>query len=84
MKTRRKFIHFLILSAILGLGTLLFFYENGNHAAQLTIGIITSIAYAAWGIIHHAIEEDLHRKVVVEYILIGAIAIVIFFIVLSP
>ncbi len=77
-------IHFLVLLIILALGTLAFFYENGNHAAQLSIGIVTSIAYAVWGIVHHAIQGDLHRKLVVEYILIGAIAIVMFFIVLSP
>lgn len=84
MKIKQHIVHFTVLLILLVLGSLLFVYENGNHAAQLTIGIVTSISYVVWGIVHHAIRGDLHRKVVVEYILIGTIAIIMFFIVLSP
>lgn len=77
-------IYYIVLIVILALGTLMFFYENGNHTAQLAIGIVTSLSYVVWGIIHHTTQNDLHRKVVVEYILIGAIAIALFVIILSP
>ncbi len=77
-------IHFLVLLAILAIGTFMFFYENGNHPFQLAVAVMTTIAYVIWGMIHHAIQQDLHRKVVVEYVLIGMIAIMLFLIVLSP
>lgn len=70
-------LHSLVLVAMLALGVYTFFYVRPNTSMQLLIGIITSVAYVSWGLIHHALEKDLHAKVVVEYVLIGAIAIVL-------
>lgn len=69
--------HFIVLLAVLAGGVGVFFYVRPNTTLQLLTGIITAVSYVAWGLIHHAIERDLHQKVVVEYILIGAIAIVL-------
>lgn len=66
-----------MLVSLLGGGVLAFYLVRPNVAAQLIVSITTAIAYVAWGIIHHAIEGDLHPKIVVEYVLIGAIAIVL-------
>ena len=52
-------------------------YAQGNTNVQLAVGSITAMAYVAWGIIHHALIGDLHRKVVIEYILVGLIATVL-------
>lgn len=76
-------VHFFILLLILAGGTAMFFIAQGNTGLQLAIGVVTSIAYVAWGIIHHAMQGDLHRKVVIEYVFIGSIAIVLLFIVLG-
>lgn len=70
-------MHTLVLFCILAGGAAMFWYGQGNVALQLAAGIVTSVAYVAWGIIHHAIAGDLHRKVVIEYVLVGLIAIVI-------
>lgn len=75
--------HFIVLLLILGAGTGMFFVARGNTALQLLIGVVTSVAYIAWGIIHHVMQEDLHRKVVIEYVFIGGIAITLLFIVLG-
>ncbi len=69
--------HFLVLFILLGVGIGTFFYVRPNVASQLFVGITTSIAYVIWGLVHHAIQKDLHPKIVVEYMLIGAIAIVL-------
>lgn len=61
----------------------MFLVARGNTGLQLMIGVVTSIAYVAWGIIHHAMQGDLHRKVVIEYVFIGGIAIILLFIVLG-
>ncbi len=72
-----QFIHGFVLFCILAGGALTFWYAAGDTRLQLTAGVVTSIAYVAWGIIHHALQGDLHRNVVIEYILIGSIAIVL-------
>ncbi len=75
--------HFFVLIIILLSGIGMFLFAKGNNALQLMIGIVTSIAYIAWGIIHHCLQGDLHRKVVIEYVFIGGIAITLLFIVLG-
>lgn len=74
---RTPFLHYVILLLILGVGVSAFMYVRPNVSLQLVIGIATSIAYILWGIVHHIIQKNLHQKVVVEYLLIGAIAIVL-------
>lgn len=76
-------LHFIVLLFILSAGVGMFFVARGNTALQLVIGVVTSIAYIAWGIIHHVMQGDLHRKVVIEYVFIGGIAITLLFIVLG-
>lgn len=72
-----KIINALVLVLILLLGIGLFWYSTGNKSMQLLVGFITSLGYVAWGIIHHALDGTLHKKVVIEYILVGFIAIVL-------
>jgi len=74
---KQSVIHFLVLIAILAVGVCTFIYVRPNTTIQLFVGIITAVAYVFWGFIHHAIKKDLHQKIVVEYLLIGAIAIVL-------
>ncbi len=70
-------IHTVVLFLILLSGAVLFYYGIGNQTMQIVSGIVTTILYVAWGIVHHALVGDLHRKIVIEYLLIGAIAIVL-------
>lgn len=74
---RHAFIHTVVLLCILAGGALTFWYAAGNTRLQLLSGVLTAVAYVAWGIIHHAMQGDLHRRIVIEYMLIGGIAIVI-------
>ena len=74
---KQSVFHFLVLAAILIIGIFTFIYVRPNTTLQLYIGIITAVAYVLWGFIHHAIQKDLHQKIMVEYLLIGAIAIVL-------
>ena len=74
---KQTIIHFLVLIAILGAGVLTFIVVRPNTTIQLLVGVITAVAYVLWGLIHHTIQKDLHQKIVIEYLLIGAIAIVL-------
>jgi hypothetical protein len=70
-------LHYIVLAIILGAGLGAFLYASPDTALQFIVGIVIAVSYVIWGLIHHAIEKDLHQKVVVEYILIAAIAIVL-------
>ncbi|MEK7073819.1 MAG: hypothetical protein AAB960_00640, partial [Patescibacteria group bacterium] len=71
------FFHTLVLFCILVGGAMTIWYAQGDSMLQLILGSITSVSYVAWGIIHHAIVGDLCHKVVIEYVLVGLIAIVL-------
>lgn len=70
-------IQTIVLLLILGAGLATFIYTSGDKTLQLATGVVTSVAYVLWGVIHHALLGDLHRKIVIEYVLIGSIAIVL-------
>lgn len=70
-----KLYHHLSLVFILVWGVLLFYLSKGYPQTQFLIVIIISGLYVSWGIVHHYLEGDLHPRVVIEYILLAAIAI---------
>ena len=70
-------VQYIVLICILAGGVFAFYYVRSDTSLQFVVGTITSVAYVLWGIIHHALKKNLHTRVVVEYILMGAIAIVL-------
>ena len=74
---KSQYLNFFVLALILVGGVGMIFYNRGDSTLQAAAGIITGVAYALWGIIHHATQGDLHLKVVIEYILIGCIATIL-------
>ena len=73
---KQHHLHIFILVCMLAAGAFTFWYAK-NTALQLAAGIVTAIAYMLWGIIHHYLEHDLYPRIVIEYVLIGLIAIVL-------
>lgn len=65
----------LIISAICYLVFLSLF--KGEHQKQLIVSFFFVAYYVMWGIIHHARDQSLHLKIVLEYILIGALAMLL-------
>lgn len=74
---QQNILHTIVLLCILAAGLWSFWYAGGNVLLQLIIGGVTTIAYVVWGIVHHVMNGDLHKKVVIEYILVGLIALVL-------
>ena len=68
---------YLVLGCILIGGVGVFYYVRANTDLQFIVGVMTAIAYVIWGWIYHAIKKDLHTRVVIEYMLMGAIAVVL-------
>lgn len=74
---KQSAVHLLVLLVILAAGVFTFIRVAPNTTVQLFVGIVTAVAYVLWGIVHHALKKDLHQKIMVEYLLIGVIAIVL-------
>lgn len=71
--------HYLVLLVILDLGAGMFYFLRFNPSYQALVLLSTSIAYVAWGMIHHWLEEDLHLKVILEYLLIALLVDLLIF-----
>lgn len=69
--------HYLVLVAIFLVIFLSRLFFTLGDSLFLQILFMTAFIYAAWGIIHHWAEHDLSIKIVIEYILIAAVAMLI-------
>ena len=77
---KKEWFYLFILFIILAGGIATFFATAGNTFAQRIVGVVTTVSYVVWGILHHSLKEDLHVKVVIEYVLFGCIALLLLFI----
>lgn len=71
---KSHFSHYLILILILSVGGLVFLLDS-NKTIKFQVGTLIAIAYIFWGMIHHFLEKNLNFKIVVEYLLIGALSV---------
>lgn len=71
---KTHFHHYLALLVILNLGVGMFYFLRYSPGDQVWVVLATSVAYVAWGVIHHWLEEDLHLKIVLEYFLMAFLA----------
>lgn len=73
----RHLTHYTSLLGVLGaalLGLLIFSYDQYFQSA---IAISSGVAYVVWGIAHHHVHEELHHKVVFEYIATAVLGVVV-------
>lgn len=68
------------LGAILVTGLITVYFAT-DRMFQLTTLTLTVLIYVIWGIIHHLLHHDLTAKIVVEYVLMGALAQAIIFLI---
>ena len=69
--------HYLSLAGILVAGIVGFMVFSYDRSFQIAVAIGLSLAYVAWGVIHHAIHRDLYLSVVVEYIVVASLGLVV-------
>lgn len=70
------------LIAILVAGVLIISFSTDKSFQLLTL-ILTAFFYVLWGVIHHHLHHDLTAKIVVEYVLMGALGISLVFLLLK-
>jgi len=69
--------HYLALFSILALAVFFFIYFSYNRQAQAGIVLATAAAYVIWGVVHHWLKKDFHLRVLVEYLVVAALAVVL-------
>ena len=83
MKILEKHLgYYFSLVAILFFGFLTVIFLQ-DKSSQLLVLILTALFYILWGIIHHHLHHDLTAKIVVEYVLMGALGISAVFLLLK-
>lgn len=73
-KTLFPFLYYLVLVSMLAVGIFLFLSFRTNTTAQIYTGLTMSVLYIIWGILYHRLCDTLHMQIVVEYLLVGLIA----------
>lgn len=73
---KTHFWHYAILATIILVGGIAFF-SSSDRTIKLQVGILTALAYILWGVFHHLLENNLNLKIMVEYTLIGVLAIIL-------
>jgi hypothetical protein len=58
-------------------------YSSSDRNLQIGVIVATTFFYVLWGIMHHLMNHDLHAKIVLEYVLIGAFGLTIIFFLLN-
>lgn len=77
-----RVFHYLFLFLILMGGFLGFTFYRGNSEAQFLIIFFTVSSYVVWGIWHHKVENRLSWGVITEYILVGSLVLLLFYLTL--
>lgn len=76
---KKHWLYYSILLVLEGIGLILLSLSAYDKPLQLTIVMIMTIVYVLSAIIHHYLTHDVHTKIVVEYLLMGALGISITF-----
>lgn len=66
--------HYLILFFILTAGFLLFRIFNFNRQVQIWLTFAIAFIYLCWGIVYHWIKKELHLRIILEYLMVAALA----------
>lgn len=73
------FAHVLALVLISTASVVAFLRLEGSPLLQLYVVIAAVVAYNGWGIIYHFYHKRLTLSLVLEYLLVGALVILLFF-----
>jgi hypothetical protein len=71
--------HFLALAIIFSSSLWAFLQFRDSPILQLYVVIAAVVAYDAWGLIYHYFRRRLTLDLVLEYLLVGALVILLFF-----
>lgn len=73
----RNITHYLSLIGIVGIGMigLLVFHYDKVFQSAISVGI--GVSFVFWGVVHHHIHDDIHHKIVLEYLATAMLGVAI-------
>lgn len=74
---KNSIIQYLLLVVLVVLGVVFIHRFNGLPYLQMAVIVVTAAGYVGWGYMHHRLEGDLHLRIMIEYLLIAALAILL-------
>lgn len=75
--SKQDITHYLVLVLGLIVFSVVFVVFKFQQVTQAYIAFFGSLFYAAWGILHHALEGRLNKVVALEYILLSALVFIL-------
>jgi hypothetical protein len=82
-KLKKHLAYYISMVVTLVLGLVLIFLTRPNIPLQGLVILGTVLFYILWGILHHLLNHELSLRIVIEYLLIGALGLAILFFALS-
>jgi hypothetical protein len=76
-KITKDIYHYTPLLGIFIIGLFGFWLFSYNRQLQLALAASMSVAYVAWGVVHHNIHKDFSLEVLIEYVLIALLGFVV-------
>ncbi len=76
-KSRAHIVYYLALFTTLMLGVVFALHMTYSRQSQMIIVVVTTFFYVLLGVVHHKANHDITVKIVIEYILIGALGMTI-------
>lgn len=73
----RHLVHYLSLIGILVVAFVGFVTFEYDQAFQSAIAISLGVAFVVWGLVHHHLHDDLHPKIVLEYLAIALLGVAV-------
>lgn len=74
---KKHIFYYIALIGFVSFCTILTLRLSFDKYIQSSIVVLMAFFYVIWGIFHHFVNHNLTRKIVIEYILIGAIGMTI-------
>jgi len=72
-KSLRHLGHYIILLIFMGLGIISVLFTGKDLSLQTAVVILLALSYFVWGLVHHALEKELHMEIVLEYLLFSVL-----------
>lgn len=73
----RHFVHYASLVGLLAVAFVGFVLFDFDRVFQSAIAISLGVAFVMWGLVHHHIHDDLHPKIILEYIAVAALGVTV-------
>lgn len=74
-KSLRHISHYVVLLVLMVTGLIIASVTGEDTVFHTIVLISIAVAYFIWGIIHSALEGELHSEIVLEYLLFGLLGL---------